>query len=665
MMKRKILALATAVLTCVFAYAGPVTLDNGHVRLQIGEDGSLQSMAQDGREVLPEGGSATALWKLELLGPMGEDPVYLPDYARFRGVSADASGRSAVLEWEINIDRSFEWTVKVQVSLPEGSDLPLWSIGASLPEGFVVKELEFPRISVARLRESRLIVSAGYGAEYKLPAGASVESRYPSVTGGMEMVMVHGGEGCVYFAAQDREGCGKYFTVSGTDSALTLVQRIPTSFAWTSGGEFNLPWETTLAFRNGTWEEAALEWYRPFTFTTQWGATTLKDRYIVPWVAAADVWIRPKNVFPEVVEALRKAVAYYGEGTGVHWYHWHHNDYDTLYPEYFPAREGFTDLVAEMQAAGAHVTPYTNGRLWDPANDWYTLRHGYEASCRKLDGSLYTEIYPTSNVINTVTCPGSPIWQELVAETTLKVRDTLGTHGIYIDQVGAAASEPCYARNHDHAPGAGGWWPAAYRRILGDIRTRVDDPDWAITTEEDAECYIDLFDMMLIVNTPHSADVRMVPLFPLVYSDRCVYSGLNYYHQQLNDGHFLYNNARSLLWGSQLGWIQPEWLMAEGNEVEIEFLKTLGDFRSGQHDLFMGGRFLRELALKGRIPEVKVMNDEVFPTVMASEWESVDGTHAILLVNYGPRARRVRIPGFGRVRVPAYDAIRINIDTQI
>ena len=67
-----------------------------------------------------------------------------------------------------------------------------------------------------------------------------------------------------------------------------------------------------------------------------------------------------------------------------------------------------------------------------------------------------------------------------------------------MDQIGCANSEPCYATNHGHAPGGGDWWPFAYRSLLTEMRTNLYKENQAMTTEENAECYIDLFDMMLV-----------------------------------------------------------------------------------------------------------------------------------------------------------------------
>ena len=314
--------------------------------------------------------------------------------------------------------------------------------------------------------------------------------------------------------------------------------------------------------------------------------------------------------------------------------------------------------VAEAQRQGAYVTPYINGRLWDPATESYRTMHGAEASCRKADGTLYTEVY-SSKVPNTVTCPASPVWQQVLRDLNRRILTELGTDGVYMDQIGCASSENCYAPNHPHAPGGGGWWPAAYRELLEGMRRDIYTPEQAMTTEENVECYIDLFDMMLIVNTSHSASVRMVPLFPLIYSDRCVYSGYTYIPWRFSDGSMRFITMKSLLWGSQLGWVDPELLMREENRLDAEFLKRLAAFRREQHDLFLGGRFLGEIIPGGDNPRREIPRYETTPVVLAAEWESLSGGRACIVVNMDNAAHEVSLPDGRKITVPALDALRL------
>ena len=247
----------------------------------------------------------------------------------------------------------------------------------------------------------------------------------------------------------------------------------------------------------------------------------------------------------------------------------------------------------------------------------------------------------------------------MLCDLNRRILTELGTDGVYMDQIGCASSENCYAPNHPHAPGGGGWWPAAYRELLEGMRRDIYTPERAMTTEENVECYIDLFDMMLIVNTPHSATVRMVPLFPLIYSDRCVYSGYTYIPWQLDNGAFSFLTMKSLLWGSQLGWADPELLMRPAYRREAEFLKRLAEFRREQHDLFLGGRFLGEIIPGGDNPRREIPRYETTPVVLAAEWESLSGERACIVVNMDDAAHDVSLPDGRQITVPALGALRL------
>ena len=648
---------------CVSLEDGTASLRGTRVQMSFKAEGpqwALTSYLQDG-EQLCQGVSNTEPWKLTLLGPKGETPTLTPRLAKYRGASLGEDGRSLVFEWTIFLENEDKWPVRATVRLPEaGSELSQWSLSAQLPKGWVISQLEYPCISVSRHEGSKGIMSVGYGAEYPLGDSGMISSTYPSCTGAMQLILSHSPKGCFYLSADDRNGGAKWLQIRCSSSALTFVQKLDTSFGWTDAkGNFELPWNALFGFNPGTWEETVLRWYRPFALSCRWGEKSILERDITPWMLNADVWIRPQDVNEEQMEGVRKAIAAFGKDLGIHWYYWHEHPHDVLYPDYFPAQDGFKDYVAEAQSLGAHVTPYTNGRLWDPATKEYKKLSGAKASCRRLDGKLYTEVY-SSRAVNTVTCPASPIWQKIQMNISKTLLEEYKTDGVYIDQVGAAASMPCYATNHGHAPGAGCWWPEAYRDLLTRMRAELYSPNQAMTTEENAECYIDLFDMMLVVNGPHTPTVHMVPLFPLVYSDRCVYSGYTYIPWKLSNGSCNFIQMKSLLWGSQLCWINPVLLFSPGNEVEVQFIKTLGEFRKANHDIFVGGRFMGEFIPTGEAQaEVDVPGYYRTAVVQGARWLTVDGKEAIVLVNMNKWSRKVTLPDGREVLVPGYGVIRL------
>ncbi len=180
-----------------------------------------------------------------------------------------------------------------------------------------------------------------------------------------------------------------------------------------------------------------------------------------------------------------------------------------------------------------------------------------------------------------------------------------------------------------------------------------------MTTEENAEPYIDLFDMMLIVNSPHVSYMRMVPLFPLIYSDRCVYSGFTYIPWTLNDGSLRYITMKSLLWGSQLGWVEPKLLMREDNAAEALMLKNLAKFRKDNHDIFFGGRFMAEFIPEGDNEVIDIPNYQPTPVVMGAEWTDVKGKSHYVAVNMSDRDRKIDLPNGKKVTVKAFDALTV------
>lgn len=646
--------------------ADDIVIKNDHVELRWGgspKNYFFRYFYFDGVNILPSSGSTAHPWEVTLLGPKGETPVLQPKFTDYLGGHMEVKDgkQVATFSWNLVLEDS-RWPLTIHIALGPDDEMPRWTMEAELPKGWILTQADYPRITVKRLDgEAKGILPYGYGVEYDMPTSDQLRSCYPSATGMMQMVMMHNGQSTVYFAADDREGCNKYLGMRGSNDQVTFYQEVTTSYEWSEDGHFSIPWGVEMGYNPQNWQKTVTKWYRPFSFTCKWGEKTLAQRKIAPWIKNADLWLRPIDVTPDMLASLDKALDYYGKGVGLHWYFWQHLPYDTNYPDYFPAKDGFKEAIENAQKKGARVTPYINGRLWDPANHTYDELNGKDASCRQKDGSLYTEVY-SSKVANTVTCPSSPIWQKIMYDTNARILSELGTDGVYMDQIGCAASQPCYATNHPHALGGGSWWPASYRQMLTDIREGLyKGKNLSLSTEENVECYMDLFDMMLVVNSPHNPKTHMIPLFPVVYSDRCVYSGFTYVPWKLNDGSFNYITMKSLLWGSQLGWVSPELLMRDCNKNEQVFLKNLAEFRKKNHDIFFGGNFMEEFAPQGDNPVVDIPNYQKTNVVMGAEWKSVKGKTAYVLANMSTQDRVVIAPDGKNVTVPALGAVRVNV----
>ena len=650
--------LVLLVLACGVTHAREdIVLENEHARLVFGggDQFLIKSFEMEGVDIAAS--YTTPPWEIELLGPRGENPLLKPGMAFYDGCSAKDG--SVQFSWKLLLEGSTENYVFMTVGLGPGMDLPEFSFELLLPEGWTVLAAEYPRIAVKRPKQAHVILSAAFGTMYDAPSSGWLRAEYPSCTGSMQLSMMTSPEGTVFFSTRDEDASQKVFFVGGEGDGCIFLQKTIASAAWTDEfGTFELPWTAVMGFTRDGWEDTALKWYRPFALSTRWGCKSLQEREVAPWIRKSDVWLRPTFVTEETMDAVRKGIEVYGKGIGLHWYQWHHNAFDTDYPDYFPEKDGFKEMVAEAQKLGAHVTPYINGRLWDTGNHTYDEMNGKEASCRKRDGTLYTEVYG-SKVLNTVTCPSSPLWRHFLDSLNFRILNELGTHGVYMDQIGAAKGEACYAPGHPHAPGGGEWWHLFYRSMLENMRRNIYKPGQAMTTEENAECYIDLFDMMLVVNSPHAPYMRMVPLFPLIYSDRCVYSGFTYIPWRINDGSFDYITMKSLLWGSQLGWINPVDLFKPENAAQAEFLRELGAFRKGHHDVFEGGRFMGEFIPGGDNPEKPVPGYQTTPVVMGAKWITTKGRDVYVLVNMDSADHVISLPDGRKVSVAARKAMRI------
>lgn len=644
-----------------------ITLANDHVEAVFStkEAFDIERLRLDGREQIEAGKNRTP-WILYYKGTQGESPELKPEHAVYEGVEVrDDGGKTLRFTWQLTLDYSGKtYPVRMDVSLPDESELLRWNIEADLPEGWMVTDLKFPCLTIERPDEGMILTTEGWGVEKPLDI-ATFEARYPSHASAMQFIIVHNPEGAFYYGTEDRRGCGKTYAAQCTREEVLFSDAIPASAGWTREGTFRLPWESLTGYTTAGWEDAVVRWYRPFTYTTEWGSKTLAERNIPQWCYDADAWIRGRYVADDTLDAVKRAAAHFGKGLGIHWYYWHNHPYDTHYPDYLPAKEGFKEMIQTAQSLGAHVTPYINGRLWDPAADSYRPDRGYDASCRKPDGSLYTEIYPTSKVLNTVTCPSTDIWHEKIINLVDRLQKELGVDGVYIDQIAAAAPEPCWNESHPHPVGGGDFWYDGYRRLIGKIRNGYLQPGKILTSEENSECYIDLFDMLLVVNTPHNAtDCRIRPVFPMVYSDRVITSGFTYSPlsaEGMTDGDFRYEITKALLWGSQPGWVDPRYLMSEEAVVEARFLKTLMDFRRGLHDVIYGGRFLSEHTAEGDNPTMHAPGFGDEAAVLASEWETPAGKRVYIVVNRDEKAHKVSLPGVKPFRIEALSGKRIDL----
>lgn len=635
-----------------------VLLDSGRLRLEFdtGERLVLKSLA--GREEwLAASGEQHSLWRLAFAGPSGE--ARETGSADVRLARSEEGEERIEFAWEVPLGDAAA-VVTMAVRCEKGRALSYWSLRAELPQGWAAARVNFPILPGIGLKDGlKLAAPAGWGLEYDMTPGTSYSGSYPSCLAAMQFVALYRSGQGLYIGAHDPAANHKVLQVSAgeADAQFTCVNwpaREPRMRLLPSalGEAYELPYEAAVGVFEGDHCDAA-RIYREFAFTAPWsGGGPVSGRPIPRWLKDIDLWLRIKPEMDPITdpEFYIDAARWFGVPVAVHWYKWHQIPYDTLYPEYFPANPGFTEGVRRMQEAGIRVMPYINGRLCDPNSRTWNEEGGHLSAARQENGEPYTEVYGSKVPLN-VMCPQTAQWRQKIAGLVERLTGECGVDGVYIDQIGAAAAMCCFDPNHGHAPGGGSMWVEGYRRLLEGVRSRLPQGR-IITTEENAECWIDQFDALLLVNTP-TCEAQPIPLFPAVYSGRALAFGFQYITSEdlKRSLPWRVKMARAFVWGSQLGWVTAGLLMAPEAAREAEFLRSLAQCRRHTHGYVVCGQFLGALEVRGENPRLTGEGTGAFggtyridlPAVLGSAWRAEDGRIGLLLANMSDGERRVEV----------------------
>ena len=115
------------------------------------------------------------------------------------------------------------------------------------------------------------------------------------------------------------------------------------------------------------------------------------------------------------------------------------------------------------------------------------------------------------------------------------------------------------------------------------------------------------------------------------------------------------------LYGSQLGWVDPTLLMKDEAKREADFLKELSNLRKKQHDVFVGGRYIKEIIPEGDNPMVNVPGFGKMNVVAGSEWITANGKRVQYYVNMDNTDHEIVLPDSNKITVKALQGIRINL----
>ncbi len=563
----------------------------------------------------------------------------------------------------------------------------------ALAEGLTLSSAEIDgngnwvqRCTVPRRGKAKLLVPYSVG-----------ELRYPkweALTNGTKLITCEPGWGmCYHMLALLNESGDSYAIIQqgARFYATQLTARIgkhsdevvfETAYVPVAADEFagKLPFESVVVPFKGGWFSAA-QVYKRIVENEPWVKYSRerdfgKLRDIGFWF-----WNRLTSdiVIPPVEQFMRDA----GVPVALDWYWWHSNSYDTAYPNYWPPREGvekFRRAVKRMNDLGIYCQTYVNGMTWD-MDDPSWEKGGTKCARRRKDGSFPATAWNRfTNHRLAEMCGEAPEFQSIMRDTVRKIL-ACGFDGQYLDMIGNASYQPCYATNHVHSPGGGDHMVKNYRKYV--LAVKADNPGVQFSTEECNEAYMDLFDGCVCLSPSYerfagAGEVKIdkVPVFLAVYHGAvAVYGSF-----AMLDG----IPAWDPLWPDSERWTdEKDWIALFPDQFQVELARCvvwgtqpfIHNFRIGNTrdpHCAPGYRFMidtarfyyshRDFLFNGEMRDPGTMECEelkveflnrgtyskkgeyavayhVLPTVFHSIWRNAKGETAVVLVNWS-RARQ-------------------------
>ncbi len=545
-----------------------------------------------------------------------------------------------------------------------------WSlgIGHSSPDWSVLR-VTFPQLAIADL---------GEGAEVFFPRGPgevqrdlwrrsfTYRSLYPNGWATMQFVAAYDGQDGrrgtgIYVGVHDPNGSAKDIVVRSEpeNRRVVLAFEHPIPNMGVGGNEFRLAGKIVWRLLRGDWFDAAMIYKAWVRKKAKWFPKLGKgERTDTPlWMRELCLWSVGGGAPSECVPIVKEFAEFMSVPVGFHWYNWHVIPFDNDYPHYFPPKEGFAEGVQELQKAGVFIMPYINGRLWDTCDkgmeDWQFSKVALPAAAKREDGTPYTETYgskeaDSSPVRLAPMCPTTRLWQSKVREIVLRLFNEFVVNSVYIDQVAAAPPALCFDKTHGHPLGGGFWWNEGYWQMLDAIRKAM-PKDRALTTECNSEPFVRWFDGYLTWHWQHDGQV---PAFPAVYGGAIQMFGRAYRGGATKDLALRMKAGQQLVFGEQIGWINPNILREKDN---AEFLRQVVRLRWQLRRYFYAGEMARPPKLIGAIPKVRsdwqwagewwVETD----AVLTGAWRlQRDGKLALLFVNVSDEPVKAILPFNGK-----------------
>jgi len=556
-----------------------------------------------------------------------------------------ATGRSSFeMVWPAFMLSGSKCNAKLRLSLVESGFVSA-RLGVSCDPPLSLWEVDFPILEGLAAENATLYAPYGYGKAMRYEDATRYRGTYPSHHCTMQFLAWNIGPTNLYFGCHDRSASTK--TLEFSSQPPTFRCTLPVAGMGEMAARYQVPHPAVLGAIPGDWYDVA-RFYRGWALRQPWcragpvasRPTPRAFRDVALWCCASGA---PGEVVPKALQFLE----YFEVPMALHWYVWHEIPFDDHYPEYFPAKEGFKEAVGKLGAAGILVMPYINARLWDPGTESWRHECAERDAAKDSDLKKYVEVYGSKVPLSPM-CPATSAWSRKIRDIVTKLAGEYGVHGIYLDQIGAAAPKLCFDPAHGHPVGGGDWWVKGYRSMLEQVRREVRriNPEFFITTESNAEAWNDLLDALLMCN---STEGDLAPIYPAVYADRVLTFGAYIFRGDLEDSWaFRAKVSEMFLWGTQLGWLGFD-VLEPKFQCEAEYLRALAKVRSSTK-LLAEGELLRPPRPD---PEVEVIEASWelwgkkwsvrLPAAQATVWRGSDRSVGVVACNMGNAEAHLKV----------------------
>jgi hypothetical protein len=426
-------------------------------------------------------------------------------------------------------------------------------------------EVGFPAVKLRNFDRGNaaLLTPAMSGALLKdaVTKKLSYSGFYPTGHVSMQLGAWYDAAGGVYFCAEDGRARAKSLSFRAAKTCLAVRYGWPVARPEPGKtAEFSPGTPAVLELFRGDWYDAGLL-YRKFLETSAvWFKPDPARRPTPAWLKENTLWLY-LTFLDDTPEKLIKLRNYFGLPFAVHYYNWI-GQFDRDYPHCRANPESYLRFRF-LKSIGIRVVPYTNGRLWETLDrrdeDFEYTKFGVPNAVKARGGAVETESYSKASFA--AMCPATPLWQQRLFDLADYVIG-LGTDGIYFDQIAAARPRLCFDPAHPHRPGDGdSWYMGGYRPLLTRIRVLLAEryPDAVLTSEDNAEPYVDLMDGLLAWRWMYDG---YVPLFILCYGNRVEFVGRAFGGE--DEAALPAKIANQLVNGEQLGWCGMGYMAGKG-----------------------------------------------------------------------------------------------------